>query len=72
MQYASFGTPTTSVEFQITEAYMKVLGERWAEAGNSKLPRSVELPGRPVPFPILRSRHEWALSFIDGWKSAKG
>ena len=70
-KYASFGTPSkyTSPEFRITEQYMYQLGYQWRKKGIKKLPQSVSLPGRPLPFPIVRSSHEWAKAFVKGWKN---
>ena len=69
--YASFGTPSVNDEFLVTESLMYEMGKRWALAGHKKLPVKVDLPGRPFPFPIVRSRHEWAVAFVKGWKDNK-
>ena len=68
--YASFGTPTVSDEFLVTEAYMAELGKRYALEGKP-LPVKVELPGRPFPFHIKRSSHPWANSFCDSYFANK-
>ncbi|MBW4460534.1 MAG: hypothetical protein KME47_09875 [Nodosilinea sp. WJT8-NPBG4] len=69
--YASFNhNATHSDEFLVTEAYMSELGKQYALEGKS-LPVKVNLPGRPFPFHIKRSRHEWACAFTDSYFATK-
>lgn len=67
--YASFGTPKLSKEAEelISECYKA--GYEWGRDGNEKLPRYAVVKGRKIH--IIKSIHENAQAFVDGWKTAR-
>lgn len=66
---ASFGTPTLPDWYGEFERQCYAAGQSWAQAGNEKLPASVQVGDRDVP--VVRSRHEFAKAFVAGFKSIR-
>ena len=68
--YATFAkAPTLSPDAEAFAAECFKAGYKWGQSGNSKLPRMATVGNRQVP--IVRSSHEWAHAFTQGWKMAR-
>jgi len=63
---ASFGTPGVSAEVLDFCPQCRWAGRQWAKAGNTTLPKHIQIGSRDVP--IVSSRHEWAKAFVEGWR----
>ena len=68
--YASFGTPALSEDVASFIPVCRQAGYNYAAAGHiQRLPVHIQIAGRDVQ--IVRSRHEWAKAFTQGWKAFK-